>query len=333
MSGGRKRLSRSRAAAVEPRRWLILLLQLPARPDYLRVRVARLLSALGAVALKNGVHALPAAPAARERLDWLAAEIAPEGGELTLVEGGLVDPRAEEELVGRFRARGESDWNAIRDEALALATASDGGASSRRAWNRLEERRRRVAEIDFFAAAGRAEAESALAALAALAESPAPGAAAATGVDLAALRGRVWVTRPGVREDRIASAWLVRRFIDPRARFRFSGAAGRRRAAELRFDMAGGDFTHEGGRCTMEVLLDRLRIDDPAARALAEIVHDVDLGDDRFGRDETAGFAAAIRGLAATEPDDRRRLERGFALLDALYAALSPDRPRPARRR
>ena len=137
---------------------------------------------------------------------------------------------------------------------------------------------------------------------------------------LGALTNRVWVTRQGVYVDRIASAWLIRRFIDPDARFRFVRAKGHvPQDGELRFDMFEAEFTHEGDRCTFEVLLARLDLNDKALTAIAEIVHDIDLKDAKFGREETGGIAHLITGLCQSSKDDAQRLARGAAVFDDLY--------------
>jgi hypothetical protein len=179
----------------------------------------------------------------------------------------------------------------------------------------LKRRLRETVAIDFFAAPGRREAEAAVAAL----EEPA-GRAAGASVAADQLRGKTWVTRRDVHVDRIATAWLVRRRVDPDARFRFvSGRRHRPAEGEVRFDMFEGELTHEGDRCTFEVLLDRLGLDDPALRAIAEIVHDVDLKDGKFGRPEAPGVGRLIDGIARAHGDDDTRLARGAALLDDLY--------------
>jgi hypothetical protein len=140
-------------------------------------------------------------------------------------------------------------------------------------------------------------------------------------------KGRVWVTRQDVHVDRIASAWLIRRFIDPKARFRFVAARGYRpKRGELQFDMYEGDFTHEGDRCTFEVLLRRFELEDPALQALAEMVHDIDYKDGKFGRAETAGLRRLVQGVVAAEAEDAGRLARGAAILDSFYSAYSPRR-------
>jgi hypothetical protein len=134
------------------------------------------------------------------------------------------------------------------------------------------------------------------------------------------IRGAVWVTRRGVFVDRIASAWLVARFIDPRARFKFVAPRGYRPArGEYRFDMFEGEFTHQGDHCTFETLLDRFRLDDPALHRLAEIVHDIDCKDEKFGREETATIRTVLEGVALAHPKDEARLAAGRVVFDGLY--------------
>jgi len=125
--------------------------------------------------------------------------------------------------------------------------------------------------------------------------------------------GRIWVTRPGVHVDRMASAWLIRRFIDENAKFRFGGKGG------VPFDMQGGHFTHDAERCTFEVLRDRFGISDKAVRTIGEIVHDIDLKEETFGREETAGVAALVAGIALAHRDDKERIARAAQLFDELY--------------
>ena len=135
------------------------------------------------------------------------------------------------------------------------------------------------------------------------------------------MRGRTWVTRQGVYVDRIASAWLIRRFIDPDARFKFVPAKGYTPApGEVRFDMFEAEFTHQGDRCTFEVLLEQAELDDPALRAIAEIVHDIDLKDGKFARPEAEGIRTLIAGICAATGDDEERLARGGAVFEDLHS-------------
>jgi hypothetical protein len=140
-------------------------------------------------------------------------------------------------------------------------------------------------------------------------------------LDVAQHKGRTWVTRTGIKVDRMASAWLIRKFIDPEARFKFVPAKDYRpQPGELRFDMFEGEFTHEGDLCTFEVIVQRFGLGDPALRAIAEIVHDIDVKDAKYGREEAPGIGQLVAGIAAAHPDDEARLARGSALFEDLYA-------------
>ena len=139
------------------------------------------------------------------------------------------------------------------------------------------------------------------------------------------MSGRTWTTRRGIQIDRIASAWLIRRFIDSRARFRFVDAREPRPPGELTFDMPGGDFTHEEDRCTFETLVFRLRVQDPAVGEIAEIVHDIDIKDGKFQRPEAVGLERVLHGLLLANADDETRLKRGSVLFDELYGTFRPQ--------
>ena len=153
-----------------------------------------------------------------------------------------------------------------------------------------------------------------------------PASESARGVDCVS-PGTRWVTREDVHIDRMASAWLIRRFIDPEARFKFVPARGYRpRPAEVRFDMYEAEYTHVGGQCSFQVLVERFGLRDRALRTIGEIVHDIDCKDDRFDRPETAGVASLIRGIVAAHEDDRARIERGAAVFDDLYSGLRKQR-------
>src|SRR2546422_536119 len=185
---------------------------------------------------------------------------------------------------------------------------------------RLQKRMADIAAIDFFHARSREAVDGLLKELEqklAARESEKEASAAEA---LEKPRGATWVTRTGIHVDRMASAWLIRRFIDPQARFKFVTAREyRHQPAELRFDMFDGEFTHQGELCSFEVLLARFEITDAALRAIAEIVHDIDLKDEKYGRPDNAGFEHLINGIAMAHPEDEVRLQRASFVLDDLY--------------
>jgi hypothetical protein len=303
-------------------RWLLLIHQLPPKPDYLRVKVRRRLQGLGAVALKSTVYVLPNRAETVEDFEWLRAEIEADGGEATVVAASLLAGVTDGELEALFRTEPDARYAEIARVAR-VSTASHDVVAAKGDAARLRRRLEDVIKTDFFGADGRAAAEQAVAQLETQIAGDVPRARTGR-ADVRAMRGRTWVTREGVFVDRIASAWLIRRFIDPEASFKFvPGKSYRPKAGELRFDMYEGEYTHEGDRCTFETLLDRFGLaDDPALGAIAEIVHDIDLKDDRFGRAETAGVAVVLGGIARLTSDDAERLQQGAALFDALYAQL-----------
>lgn len=299
--------------------WLLLIHQLPPRPAYLRVKVSRRLQKLGAVALKNTVYVLPNGSAAREHLQWVRREISKDGGEATVCEARFVDGMRHGDVVRLFRSAREPDWRSLADEARRLAQGRrDAGAA---ALARMRQRREEIAALDFFGAPSRPAAEQAIAALERSLKERLPSRRAVATLRTADFRGRTWVTRRGVHVDRMSSAWLIRRFIDPKARFRFVDPEGFVPAArEVRFDMFEGEFAHESDSCTFETLVARFGLDDPALAAVAEVIHDIDLRDGHFAREETSGIEGLVNGIWLTCGSDEERLARSGPALDALYA-------------
>jgi hypothetical protein len=307
-------------------RWLLLIHQIPPKPDYFRVKVRRRLQRIGAVALKNSVYVLPLREETAEDFRWLLREIVSEGGEATLCEATLVEGLKPRELIALFSAERDVDYAELVVSAQRLVPSEDAEAlSSAEAEAEVGGLRRRFEEIvsiDYFEAPGRRAAQRALATLESqLRHGSASGGITGKGVEQ--MRGHTWVTRKDVHVDRIASAWLIRRFIDPKARFKFTALKDYRpKAGEVRFDMFEAEYTHEGDRCTFETLLARAGLRDRALRAIGEIVHDIDCKDSKFGREEAPGIAALVRGLVRACPEDGVRLERGAVAFDDLYASL-----------
>lgn len=316
-------------------RWLLLLHQIPPKPPYLRVKIWRRLQRLGAVAMRNAVYVLPRTEQAMEDFQWLARDIAAEGGEATVCEARLVEGLSDEQVEALFSAARDADYMALAEELRELATRArrrtrrEAAAELTADLSRGRARQAEIEAIDFFGASGR-EAVAGL--LSEIAGRLGEAAMAAEKTE-AKPRGRTWVTRKGVHVDRIGSAWLIRRFIDPDASFKFVAARGYRpERGELRFDMFEAEYTHEGDRCTFETLCARFGLTDPALAAVAEIVHDIDVKDAKYRRPETDGVARLIAGLALRLRDDEERLQRGGDLFEDLYtsfrkkAAATPHR-------
>lgn len=322
-----------RAAQASPEKWMLLIHQIPPRPAYLRVKVGRQLQRIGAVAIKNSVYVLPAGDDAQEDLQWVLREVVEGGGDASVVEARFVDGLDGSQVVALFQEAREADYRELgaqaREAAGTLPRRGPLPENRRAELNALAARlRRRLGEIvaiDFFGAPGRELAEGLVAGLEARMKPENDWREPAKATQrVEEVQGRTWVTRSGIKVDRMASAWLIRRFIDTGARFKFVPAKGYQPAArDLRFDMFDAEFTHEGDQCTFEVLVQRFALGAPALRHLAEIVHDIDLKDGKFGREEAAGIGQLVAGIAAAHQGDEERLARGAALFDDLYASYS----------
>ena len=303
-------------------RWLLLIHQLPPKPDYFRVKIWRRLQRIGAVAIKSSVYVLPHTEQASEDFQWLRREIVAGGGEASVCRASFVDGLSDGQVETLFRAQRDVEYAELARAADEVARA---GAREPVDVTRLERRLAEIVAHDHFGAEARRLAEAALDRVR-RGRPQAPRARRGPGAERA-VRGRTWVTRSGVHVDRIASAWLIRHFIDPAARFRFVATGDHQPGTgEVRFDMFEAEYTHEGDRCTFETLLARFGLTDPGLTAIGELVHDVDCKDGKFERGETAGFERMITGIVRRHAGDAARLERGAAVLDDLYEALRASR-------
>ena len=316
------------ASERERNRWLLLIHQLPKDPAYLRVKIGRRLARVGAVPLKNSVYVLPSTDGSAEDFQWIRREVVEGGGEATVAEAELVDGLSDQEVEAKFREARDLEYGEVVSEARELgastkrrrARLSDEARSTLlAAVTRLEKRVQEITATDFFGASLRETASALLRELRSSAErkptvksvpeKPPP------------IRARTWVTRTGIHVDRIASAWLIRRSIDPEAVFKFVPPKGYVPLdGELRFDMFEAEYSHEGDRCTFETLLERFSLSEPGLRAVAEVIHDIDLKETKFARAETPGLAASIAGLCRGYRDDEERLSRGSIFFESLLA-------------
>jgi hypothetical protein len=304
--------------------WLLLLLSLPPRPSSLRVRAWRRLKALGAVALKSGAYLLPDSPDRYEQFQWLAQEVEKDRGEAILLKVDHVENMKQPEVVRLFQEARDNDYADLTDRYRKLGATKGPRVAGEMA--RLAREMDRLVDIDFFDAPGRQQALRAReAAERRLTRPLRAGATPTAPLDMKTLQGRRWVTRPRPHVDRIASAWLIKRFLDPEAEFLFA-APNEAPAGAIPFDMAGVEFGHQGDHCTFETLLHRSELRDRRLAAIAEIVHEADLRDDKFTREEARGLDLVLRGLLAAVKDDQQALAQGLTLFDGLYATIG-ERP------
>jgi len=315
--------------------WLLLIHQIPPKPNYFRVKIWRRLQRLGAVGIKNSVYALPSNEQAHEDLNWVLREIVEGGGDASLVEARFIEGLGDEQVMEMFSAARDADYAEVASEARALLQklprkgelSEEKRAELEPVAGRLEKRVAEIATIDFFHARAREPTSGLLQELAERLAPPEPARVEETG-PVEKPRRRTWVTRTGIHVDRMASAWLIRRFIDQDARFKFVTAREyRHKQGDLRFDMFDGEYTHKGELCTFEVLLRSFEITDAALRPIAEMVHDIDLKVETYERPETKGFELLVNAIAMAHREDEDRLSRATAMLDDLYDLYKRKRP------
>lgn len=318
--------------AVQIRRWLLLVHQLPSTPSNLRVRTWRRLQQLGAVPVKGAAYVLPDTTGAREDFEWLKSDIKAAGGDAIVFIAESVDAWSDDALVEEFRrVRGEAYAVLEREIERAIKRARAGRSKRARAAQRvrppvetLRERFIAIERVDFFGSPGRERVAARLQELDELGHParPAGGGTAEAGSAAAAeYADRLWVTRPRPGVDRMASAWLIRRFIDPQARFAFVADREAVPGGAVPFDMFGVEFSHHDGHCTFETMSAAFSIHDAAVARIAAIVHDLDLKDGRFAPSEAPAIGAIIEGFQLSVPADDALLAQGMALFESLYCA------------
>jgi hypothetical protein len=334
--------------------WILLVHLLPPKPTNLRVRIWRKLQKLGAVAIKNSIYVLPATEESHEHFQWLKQEIESAGGEASVFKATSVEGATDQEVIAVFRNARDAEFAAvaaefdgltgtIREHARGKHLSAGRLSAHESEVDRLHSELERIAGNDFFSAPGRAPAFAAYERCQKeLRTAQGPKANKPTAepkrgkLDVARYQGQRWITRQNLHIDRLASAWLIKQFIDQRPRFYFV-AEGETIEGAIPFDMFGAEFTHHGEDCTFETMLKRFGLsENKGLREIAEIVHDIDLKDDKFHRLEAAGLNAIIDGLSKVLSDDRKLLQQTSVIFDGLHAMFSkepkrrtkPNRPR-----
>jgi hypothetical protein len=324
--------------------WLLLIHQLPPTPTNLRVRTWRKLQKLGAVPIKGSVYVLPFNDKTYEDFQWLKQEIESAGGEVAVFRAGSVEGATDAEIIGAFIKQRDDEYQALVTELGELMGAINEQKKSAHLpatrinsyeaeLSKLHKEIERITAIDFFAAPGRTAAmaayekcNKALRESQSRNRSPAMSASGkGASLNLAKYQSRRWVTRHNLFIDRLASIWLIKRFIDKRPRFHFVADAQAVRGdtsveGGISFDMYGAEFTHRGEDCTFETMIKEFGLDgDAGLREIGEIVHDIDLKDNKFNRSEAAGLQSIIRGLADLLKNDRKLVQQCFPIFDGLY--------------
>lgn len=298
--------------------WLLLVFSLPTRSASQRVQIWRKLQRYGMLPLPSAGYVLPNTAINQERMEWLATTVRTHKGQASVVQAQSFDDLPSERMKALFVESRARDYQKLLHEAKKILAVSP----SRRpggALNRIRRRFRELQEIDFFESPLRGKLENLLA-RADQAESAAGRRGTGKSGDYV---NRVWMTRPRPGIDRVSSAWLIRRFIDPRSRFIFSADPGTRPDA-IPFDMFCPEgFGHRGEDCTFETLQKEFAINDNRVKRIAQIVHDADLDDEKFGRVEGVGLDKVLNGWGMQDVPDDELLQRGMNLIEGLYESMA----------
>jgi hypothetical protein len=303
--------------------WLLIIHQIPPKPDYFRVKIWRRLQQVGAVAIKQSVYVLPNSEACNEDFIWILKEINNGGGDANLSEATFLEGITDDQIVALFQDARQSDYEKLVQETDNLKKDLEESAAGmnlkiKSRLGKLKKRLNDIVAIDFFEASQRIAAENAVADLSAKLKGS--GKTPQQLKIMKDLTGKTWVTRKNIYADRMASAWLITRFIDKNATFKFVETKKYAlQKNEVRFDMFEAEFTHEGDMCTFEVLIRQFKIKNKALQAVSEIIHDIDLKDGKFARKEALGLSIMLSGINAAYGTDDERLRASSEAFDNFY--------------
>jgi hypothetical protein len=295
--------------------WLLLVFTLPTAKASERVGVWRKLQRYGAIQLPASGYVLPGNSANQERFEWLATSIRNSKGQAAVAQVSSFDELRNEQLEQMFNDVRTRDYHSLEKELKKLNKSARRDAAETNLL-RLKRRLQQIVEIDFFGSPARARIEAAMQQLESRDGDKQTSGSKANPKDYL---GRTWITRPHPGIDRISSAWLIRRYIDPQAKFIFDSDPKRHPDA-IPFDMfnAGG-FGHTGNDCTFETLLKAFAIKDARLKLLGQAVHDADLADERFGRTEALGVDRVLDGWNKQGLSSEEVLRRGMEVIEGLH--------------
>jgi hypothetical protein len=297
--------------------WLLLLLRLPATHSTERVAIWRKLKKSGAIQIQTSTYVLPDEPTRYETFQWLTQQIRDAGGDATLVRAREIEGLPNEKLITLFNAARAKEYAALRETARSMANHRKHRSKLGDRLDRVRKQFREIRQTDFFDCPRAQDVEMLLRKL----ESRQSGESRLATAKARDHRGKTWITRPRPEIDRVGSAWLIRKFIDPTAKFIF-GKKTLKKPSVISFDMLDADFTHRGDDCTFETLIKSFHIQDNAVHKIGEMIHDADLDDEKFARTECVGIDRVLKGWGREGISDQEILRRGFQCFDALYAFL-----------
>ncbi|MEY4563341.1 MAG: hypothetical protein RLZZ618_2618 [Pseudomonadota bacterium] len=309
--------------------WLVLTATLPTSPSGLRVRIWRALKATGCATLREGVYILPSAAPSAQGFWAIDTAIREGGADAHMLSLQARDATQEADFRALFdRSEPYADFALSLKEARSLVAAANE-PDIRRRLRDLSLQLQQLQATDFFPGQASAHALSALEGLRLRIErkwspnEPSAGSGAMEHLSIASFQGKTWATRKRPWVDRLATAWLVQRFVDAKPRFIWLADPKRCPKSAIGYDFDGARFSHVDNHVTFEVVAQSFGLDnDPALKRLGELVHFIDIGG--IPVDEAAGIETMVRGLQHQHPGDDDLLAAACTFFDTLYAALRP---------
>ncbi len=320
-------------------KWLFLIYHLQTQNSRDRVKVWRLIKKIGAVLYRNSVYVLPYNEERLEDFQWLCQQIKDSKGEASIFVSESQDEGEAQILRSLFERRREEEYSAVLRLAQELLERIRVEKEKQKLSEPLLKRLMREAKqfsdsfndierVDFFSVPLANEVRTLLERIRSnlsFTEMKQKSLVPTKSYSRKTFQRKVWATREHIHIDRLCSAWLIRRFIDPQARFVFAPESKLPKSA-IPFDTFGAEFSHHRNACTFETLLKAFQIKDKSLTAIAEIVHDIDMKDNKFGRPESGGLDAVVRALSDFLKDDQKMLEVGSIIFDSLYSYFSTGR-------
>jgi hypothetical protein len=301
-------------------KWLVFSYSLPTKGgSSSRVTLWRRLQNLGALDV-TGVYVLPQNPETTEAFTWLSQEVETAGGEAVFMQVEKFNNLKDKDVIERFNAERAKDYQTlIEDINLYQKTSGQLEINERsKALNKLRRQFDDITRVDFFNSRLKGQVAKMLAKLEQSLTVPTPVVQIKI-VKREDFQNKLWVTRPNPYVDRLASAWLIRRFIDSKAIIRYRDKA---KAGEVSFDMTNATFGHTGSSCTFETMIVAFRLNETVLQKMADIIHELDLHEGYYTQPETSGIEAVLKGWLAQALPDKELETRGIQLFEGLYQAL-----------
>ncbi|MGZ3805897.1 MAG: chromate resistance protein ChrB domain-containing protein [Pseudobdellovibrionaceae bacterium] len=312
-------------------KWLLLMHQIPPKQDSFRVKIWRLVQKSGAIQLKSSVYLLPFNDKNLKKFEPIVKEINLCQGDAFLCRAEFAKGIESKEIIEKFNQDRKEKYRSLADELYLLQKvlsphelSEDDLMGVEHSIGKIERKLKELVEVDYFSCKEREPTLKLFKDVLDRVEIHRNGFnGKILRCDLASYQKRTWVTRSQVHVDRLASAWLIARFIDKTPTFKFIKDQRYKPAKnEVRFDMFDGEFSHIGDLCTFEVLMESFKLDKAPIRIISEIIHDLDLKDTKFSRPETPGIGMVINSLARSEDSDEKRIQKANSLFDDLYETL-----------